>query len=413
MLNRLRFILSLGRLVKEFKVLIMREFIVVVALLCSSNIIFSQGLPIRIPEKAVGEMPSPPAPDYAQAKYWAALPTRIDAADVVPENDPFGDRQALAQVDVFYIHPTTYRGIEFWNQPLDDVKVNHWTDESVIARQAAVFNACCRVYAPRYRQATAAAVYAPPDKNPLAAYDFAWADVHTAFLYYMQHWNQGRPYIIVGHSQGAAHTQRWLEEFGTQPKYRRLLVAAYPIGIPIAAGSLAHMGGGISVCATPRAINCLISWNTFDRAGDPAGYIKSHNERYVKKYGTPANPSPLGAEVVCVNPLTFSTANPAAPAAWNLGALPANTGWVAGVGVPVGSVLPASEAGGLGARCEEGILRVDTPPKQGYAIVSLPGGMLHFNDFDLYYQNIRVNAVVRGQAFLDAKNTRRLRHSTH
>ena len=30
----------------------------------------------------------------------------------------------------------------------------------------------------------------------------------------------------------------------------------------------------------------------------------------------------------------------------------------------------------------------------------LPGGSLHFNDYDLFFQNIRVNAVVRSEAFL-------------
>ena len=41
-----------------------------------------------------------------------------------------------------------------------------------------------------------------------------------------------------------------------------------------------------------------------------------------------------------------------------------------------------------------------SPPKEGYAVVPLPGGMLHFNDFDLFYANIRLNAVARADAFL-------------
>lgn len=355
----------------------------------------AQGLPIRIPEKPFGELPHPPAPDYAQPAYWAALPDRRDAADVVPENDPFGDRQASAAVDVFYIHPTTYRDIAFWNQPLSDTATNDWTDESVIARQAAVFNACCRVFAPRYRQATAASVYATPDKKPLEAYEFAWGDVRAAFLHYMKHWNHGRPYLIVGHSQGAAHVERWLNEFGRQPKYRKLLVAAYPIGVPYSEGQLATLGGGISVCATPSATNCLVSWNSFDRAGDPSGYIRQSQGRYVQKFGKPE-----GAAIICINPLSFTLAKPRVSAASNLGALPARKGVGLTAALAAGTELPATEAGRLGADCEDGVLRVDSPPKEGYAIVPLPGGMLHFNDFDLFYQNIRVNAVVRAEAFI-------------
>jgi hypothetical protein len=376
----------------------------------------AQGLPVRIPEKPFGEMPHPPPPDYAKREYWAALPDRLDAADAVPENDPFGDRQATAPVDVFYLHPTTYRDIAYWNAPLDDAATNAWTDESVVARQAAVFNACCRVFAPRYRQASAAGVYAPPEKRPQEAYRFAWGDAKAAFQYYMKHWNRGRPFIIAGHSQGAGLTQFWLEEYGGDAKLRRQLVAVYPIGIAFNAGALAKLpGGGVRVCATPTDTGCLVAWNAFERGGDPSSWRKASEQRYAQRYGTSA-----GGEIACVNPLTFDLAKPAAPAAWNLGALPARPGvgradGLSGPGAagartfpPGGAsdrsrlVLPPTEAGGLGAACENGVLFVDAPPKQGYAIVPLPGGMLHFNDFDLFYQNIRVNAVARSEAVVNS-----------
>ena len=365
----------------------------------------AQGLPIRIPDKPFGELPHPPAPDYARPEFWAALPDRRDAADVAPENDPFGDRQATAAVDVFYIHPTTYREVAFWNQPIADTATNDWTDESVIARQASVFNACCKVYAPRYRQATSAAVYASADKKPLEAYEFAWQDVRAAFVHYMKHWNHGRPYIIVGHSQGAAHVERWLNEFGKQPQYRKLLVAAYPIGVAFSVGQLATLGGGIEICSTPTATNCLVSWNTFDRAGDPSGYVRQSQARYTQRFGKTE-----GAAIICVNPLSFEASKPRVPAASNFGALPARRGVGLAASLAAGTNLPALEAGRLGADCDDGVLRVDSPPKEGYAIVPLPGGMLHFNDFDLFYANIRLNAVARADAFL-ALSARTGRHA--
>ena len=373
------------------------------ATLTASAVALSQALPIRIPAKAFDEMPHPPPPDYAQAKYWAALPDRLDAADVVAENDPFGDRQATAPVDVFYIHPTTYREIEYWNQPLEDTKTNDWTDESVVARQAAVFNACCRVFAPRYRQASAAGVYAPPEKNPEKAYKFAYGDVREAFLHYLKHWNKGRPFIIAGHSQGAALTQFWLEEFGGDPKLRSRLVAAYPIGIGFTAGGLAKLpGGGMRVCRKANDTGCLISWNTFDRAGDPSAFIKGAKIRAAQANGAGADDT-----LICVNPLTFDAARPTAPANWNLGALPAREKVGLAATLAQGLQLPPTEAGGIAASCENGVLLVDPVPKEGYAIRALPAGMLHFNDFDLFYQNIRVNAVARSEAFVAASRKRR------
>lgn len=380
---------------RRARTLVMFAALATLASLARPTPVAAQGLPIRIPDKPFGELPHPPAPDYAQAGNWAALPDRRDAADVVPENDPFGDRQATAAVDVFYIHPTTYREVAYWNQPLADTATNDWTDESVIARQASVFNACCRVYAPRYRQATSAAVYASADKKPLEAYEFAWRDVRAAFLHYMKNWNHGRPYIIVGHSQGAAHVERWLNEFGKQPKYRKLLVAAYPIGVAFSIGQLAELGGGIDLCTTPTATNCLVSWNTFDRAGDASGYVRQSQARYTQRFGKTD-----GAAIICVNPLSFEAAKPRVPAVSNFGALPARRGVGLAASLAAGTNLPSLEAGRLGADCEDGVLRVDSPPKEGYAIVPLPGGMLHFNDFDLFYANIRLNAVARADAFV-------------
>ena len=384
-------VVRLGRLRNDFDDgRFLNPFIAALAPSSSTNL-----PPPGIPARPFGEQPQPPAPDYADAAAWAALPDRLDAADVVPENDPFGDRQSTAPVDVFYIHPTTYRGSAFWNQPLADAATNDWTDESVIARQAAVFNACCRVYAPRYRQATAGALAAPSAMRGLEAYEFAWDDVRRAFLHYLEHWNQGRPFIIAGHSQGATHVERWLNEFGVQPKYRRLLVAAYPVGIAYPHGQLASMGGGIALCATPTQTRCLVSWNTFDRKGDPANYIKQAQGRYMQRFSRTD-----GTELVCVNPLTFALDSPSAAANRNQGALPARAGVGLGRSLAAGIGLPATEAGRLGAQCRDGVLRVDSPPQQGYAIVALPGGMLHFNDFDLFYANIRANAVARVAAFM-------------
>ena len=354
----------------------------------------AQELKVKLPPKPFGELPPPPPPDYSQPRYWAALPDRADAADVVPDNDPFGDRQASAPVDVFYIHPTTFNQAS-WNQPLDDARTNDWTDESVIARQAAVFNACCRVYAPRYRQAASAAVYAPPEMKAMGAYEFAWGDVRDAFRYYLKHYNKGRPFIVAGHSQGAAHIERWLKEFGADRALARRLVAAYPIGIGYTVGQLARLPGGRGACRTPTETGCIVTWNAFASDATPQAFIASTQARYEKATGTRD-----GQEIVCINPLTFDAARPVAPAAWNLGALPARAGVGLEAARQAGTGLAATEAGRLGARCADGALVVDALPAQGYAIVPLPGGSLHFNDYDLFFQNIRVNAVVRSEAFL-------------
>lgn len=355
----------------------------------------AQSLPINMPSKPFGELPHPAAPDYSEPGAWAALPDRRDAADVVPENDPYGDRQKDAAVDVFYIHPTTYRRAENWNQPIEDQATNDWTDESVIARQAAVFNACCRIFAPRYRQATAAAVIAPAAMRALGAYEFAWQDVRNAFLYYMTHWNGGRPFMIVGHSQGAAHVERWLKEFWPKENYRSKLVAAYAIGVSFTARSVAELGGGIPVCATPTSTGCFLSWNAFDSTGDPSHYLAMTVARHQQRFGDVER-----SNVICINPLTFSVDSKKAEATASLGALPARRGVGLAASLQQGIALPPTVKQLIGAECNGGILQVSGVPQTGFAVVPLPAGMLHFNEFDLFYQNIRINAVQRSEAFL-------------
>ena len=93
---------------------------------------------------------------------------------------------------------------------------------------------------------------------------------------------------------------------------------------------------------------------------------------------------------ICVNPLTFDLRKPAAPAARNPGTLP---------GKPSSDPLPATRSSVLGAACEQGYLRTDVPAGDDYATVLLPGGSLHFNEFDFFFDSIRANALRRVESF--------------
>ncbi|RYE13559.1 MAG: DUF3089 domain-containing protein, partial [Sphingobacteriales bacterium] len=90
--------------------------------------------------------------DYSLIKNWAAHPDKKDAADTIP--DAFKKDVITQTADVFFIHPTTYTGAAInkeWNARIDNISLNTNTDARPILNQASVFNASCRVYAPRYR----------------------------------------------------------------------------------------------------------------------------------------------------------------------------------------------------------------------------------------------------------------------
>ncbi len=128
------------------------------------------------------EAPPPTPPDYADPACWAAHPDRANKARFTPEGSGLRDGQATARADVFYVHPTSYFGRHSWNAPLDDVGANEWVDEQMVPGQASVFNGCCRVFAPRYRQATFYALV-EPGANGRRALELAYDDVAQAFTY--------------------------------------------------------------------------------------------------------------------------------------------------------------------------------------------------------------------------------------
>ena len=157
--------------------------------------------------------PNGGSPNYAQLDFWAAHPYKKDPSDSVPEPLRASYRPD-STADVFFIHPTTYTQADKkfgWNGVVDDAELNAKTDYGTILSQAGIFNEVGRVFAPRYRQAHISAYYpqnASDSENARKALDLAYSDVKAAFVYYLQHLNNGRPIIIASHSQGRTQIGR-------------------------------------------------------------------------------------------------------------------------------------------------------------------------------------------------------------
>ncbi len=306
------------------------------------------------------------APDYAQDSCWAALPTRRDSADAVPQRSGLRDAQATAAADVFFVHPTTFYRSAAWNADLAQGKVNRFTDRTTIRQQATAFNAAGRIYAPRYRQATLYSFF--DEENPAngqAALDLAYDDVRAAFQYYLAHYNQNRPLIIAGHSQGTAHATRLLHEFfDHDPALRHRLVAAYLIGFKVKPDEYR----AIRPCPDSLATGCFVAYNS----------VATGNEY------------PPFAPCAVTNPLTWTLDTLLAPATLNRG----------GVGVDMKGIDPQLTS----AQIHRGLLWVVPPKPGGYPRFLLPGRAelrhsFHIADYGLFYVNIRTNAVARVRAW--------------
>ena len=330
--------------------------------------LFSSCLKLLKPGHPIRKETPPAVPDYSIAANWAALPTRLDSADTVPYGSTLRDQQQQARADVFFVHPTTYFSRKSWNAALDNELVNDFTDRAVIRKQASVFNAAGRIYAPRYRQATLYTFFESKRKHDgEKALDLAYTDVKAAFQYFLAHYNQNRPIILASHSQGTVLATRLLHEFFDQDStLRRRLVAAYLIGYKVPATTYQVL----RPCTDSTQTGCYISWN-------------SVNWR---------KPFPRFEGGVAINPLTWTTDTTYAPASLNLGSVPQS--------------FDRIDRGVVDAKVHNGLVWLHDPETSGYTRVRIFGHhQLHYSfhlvDYGLYYMNLRRNAQARVRAWYD------------
>jgi hypothetical protein len=324
---------------------------------------------------------APLPPLYTHPRAWSALPELDDAADVSLEGLA-GIDQAHAPVDVFYVHPTTYVG-PLWNAPVDDASLNADSDELATLIQASAFNACCAVYAPRYRQANGTA-FTHPTGDGRRAMDLAYQDVADAFRHYLGRSGE-RPFILASHSQGTAHARRLLREevSGREPRGR--LVAAYLIGFPIAEAAIAQELPDIPVCASRVQTGCLVSWNA--RGPDYEPRLEPQETG-----GDPSFSESGSRRRVCVNPLTWTSDETRANTSANEGAVFLHAD-------PTGVKRAFANA-----QCREGTLVVseigDVPRDLMSRLLDLAMGKGNYHpiEYQLFYMNLRRNAGERAAA---------------
>ncbi|MDO9529335.1 MAG: DUF3089 domain-containing protein [Syntrophales bacterium] len=334
--------------------------------------------------------PAPPPPYYWSEKTWAALPAREDAADVAPPNSKYPEAQSNASADVFFIHPTGYSSPTSWNAPWNEKAASAATD-GMMRYCTSAFNAAARVYAPRYRQMT---IYCFFDQGTsgIRAADLAYSDVERSFNHYLKFWNQGRPLILAGHSQGSFHGLRLLQEkiIGTPLQDR--LVAAYLIGFAVPMGI-----PGIEPSRSAMDTGTVIGWNTYTKDGVPDFFTRNAiiwlKGSYRKINGSP---------IVQINPLSWKLHGGFIPARKNPGALP---------GSESETTLLKLIPGIVGADASGKVLIINKP-----AILGFPGmgpdmpllnadfGDYHNYDYQLFYETIRRNALDRVKAFMAKPN---------
>ena len=291
-------------------------------------------------------------PEYSLLDYWAAHPWKWDPADSIPAPLKIAYRDSVT--DVFFLHPTTYtkkRIDGLANAPVDDPLINAKTDYSTILYQASAFNEQSRVFAPRYRQAHIRNFFIKDREAASRAFDIAYEDVKSAFEYYLQQWNQGRPIILAAHSQGAFLMNRLLKDYFEGKNLKNRLVVAYVIGWPVPKDYFT----GLQPCADSLQTGCFNSWRTLNRGFVP-WYLRDEN-----------------GNAHVTNPLTWTTNGDYAPRSMNKGSILKN----------FNRIYPHT----TDAWIENGFLYA-RHPKFPWSFLFLRRNY-HIGDINLFYVNIR------------------------
>lgn len=326
---------------------------------------------------AAARLPTPP--DYARASAWAALPGVPSHADDTPTGVP---RAVDARVPLFFIHPTTDLALTVGNAPFDaSGSVTDRVNEAVLRFQASVFNGCCRIFAPRYRQASLKAITGNT-AEAYAADDVAYGDVARAFDEFLRR-NPHGPFVIASHSQGSIHALRLLQEKIIGTPLQRRLVVAYAIGLSLPT-QIATLG--LPVCQSADATGCVITWNSVRRGHDDRRRRETAVIWWQGRY------QPVGNRtLVCVNPLNWQQ-DADAPPQDNLGAI-----YSAGKSAPIPPPVPQL----TGAWCADGLLDVDIPfrERRHFRDILTLTGVYHDFDYSLFYMNLRENVSARIRAW--------------
>ena len=327
-----------------------------------------------------------PAPNYSDAVNWAALPLRTDPSDLVPAG--VSNQPGPKAVDTFFIHPTGFLSATGWTSSMTEASATEENTRWMMANQASVYNGCCDVYAPRYREANIFAYFGDEqERDDVLA--FAYEDVVAAFTYFLENHSKGRPFIIASHSQGTHHALRLLQEKIDGSPLRRRMVAAYMIGgavIPVSPEWFASMTT-ITPCERADDLHCVVHWDTMPDGADPM-------ER--------------AAESLCTNPLTWRVDEEMASAELNEGAVVPegtyNTAFGSKDDVPTQQkfeALDSPQPGQTWAQCRDGSLFARDQSGTGFAAMgSDEMGTYHGLDYALFYMNIRNNARLRTATFL-------------
>lgn len=305
-------------------------------------------------------------PNYAEDHSWVGKPAVISKP-----------------VDVFYVYPTIYVGENPPNMDINDPKLRE-NAEGLLTSQAGVYSPFANLFAPFYRQQTAATQSMEPNNGGRDAFSdpiflTGYSDVERAFDYYLEHLNPDRPFILAGHSQGSMVVIELLRNRLQDPALQKRMVAAYPIGYTVKNSDLERY-----------------PWMKLAQGETDTGVIITYNTQGKNAKGSPV----LLNDAVAINPLNWKTDGTPASRDKNIEAIFFNDG--------KGTVLEKiPHFSGAYIDTATGALiatDIQTPKSDQIDLVNMgrwPSEVYHRFDYAFWYNNLKENVKKRIDAYLE------------
>ena len=198
-------------------------------------------------------------------------------------------------------------------------------------------------------------------------------DIFAALDYYFDHYNQERPFILAGHSQGSDLLLYVLSEYMAEnPDVYERMIAAYVIGYSVTEDFLTE---------NPHL--------SFAQGPDDTGVIISYNTEAPQIDGD--NPVLLDG-AIAINPISWTLEETTATAQESLGS---NINGEAREHFADATVDK-----------ERGVVICSTanPAEFGGKSSIFAQGIFHGQDYPFYYYDIRANAELRAANYLEQQN---------
>lgn len=299
------------------------------------------------------------ATDYSKASNWLTA-----------------DSKGTKGVDIFYLYPTTYQK---GTKDPDYCKINNISmikgANGYLNSQATAFLPAGNIYAPYYRQADPRYVLSKSttEEQDNAIRVIPAADGVAAFKYYLEHYNNGKPFILAGHSQGSSVLLFILSELKNQPEVYNRMVAAYVIGCPVTKDYL-KQNPHLKFATGPDDTGVIISYNT-------------------EAEGVKNNPI-MRPGAISINPISWTLSNEQIPKEDNAGS-------ITYINLTLSDLKPVKNFASAKVDPQRGVVVCNSVDINKYSVKNIPKGIYHLYDYSFYYYNIQENALNRVQKYFE------------